>query len=136
MRVRLRERRKQTRNPGSIVPIPRQAGPRETRRISTRAALCPALVFQILQKIPRGHSERADQLKRATISIPLNIAEGAAKPSDKDRSRFHAIARGSAMECGAIVDIMHLQDLAEPKTLTEAKSLLVRLVSMLSKMCR
>ena len=86
-----------------------------------------ALVFQILQKIPRG---------RATISIPLNIAEGAGKPSGKDRSRFHAIARGSAMECGAIVDIMHLQDLAEPKTLTEAKSLLVRLVSMLSNMCR
>ena len=95
-----------------------------------------ALVFQILQKIPRGHSERADQLKRATISIPLNIAEGAGKPSGKVRSRFHAIARDSAMECGAIVDIMHLQDLAEPKTLTEAKSLLVRLVSMLSKMCR
>ena len=40
------------------------------------------------------------------------------------------------MECGAILDIMHLQGLAEPKTLTEAKSLLVRLVSMLSKMCR
>ena len=40
------------------------------------------------------------------------------------------------MECGAILDVMHLQDLAEPKTFTEAKSLLVRLVSMLSKMCR
>jgi four helix bundle protein len=95
-----------------------------------------ALAFQILQKIPRGHSELTDQLRRATISIPLNIAEGAGKPTDKDRSRFHAIARGSAMECGAILDIMHLQALAEPQTLTEAKSLLVRLVAMLSKMCR
>jgi hypothetical protein len=37
---------------------------------------------------------------------------------------------------GAILDIVHLQDLAEPKTLIEAKSLLVRMVSMLSKMCR
>jgi four helix bundle protein len=85
-----------------------------------------ALAFQILQKIPRGHSELTDQLRRATISIPLNIAEGAGKPTDKDRSRFHAIARASAMECGAILDIMHLQALAEPQTLTEAKSLLVR----------
>jgi four helix bundle protein len=101
-----------------------------------QCALRAALVFQILQKLPRGHSELADQLKRATISIPVNIAEGAGKSSDKDRSRFHAIARGSAMECGAILDIVHLQDLPEPKTLIEAKSLLVRMVSMLSKMCR
>ena len=95
-----------------------------------------ALVFQILQKIPRGHSELADQLKRATLSIPLNIAEGAGKPTAKDRSRFHAIARGSAMECGAVLDILRLQTLAEAQSVNEAKSLLVRLVAMLSKMCR
>jgi four helix bundle protein len=75
-----------------------------------------ALVFQILQQLPRGHSELADQLKRATISIPLNIAEGAGKPTDRDRSRFCAIARGSAMECGAILDILQLQTLAGPQT--------------------
>ena len=95
-----------------------------------------AVVFDILQKTPRGHSELADQLRRATVSIPLNIAEGAGKPTDKDRSRFHAIARGSAMECGAILDIIRLQGLAEPLAVTEGKSLLVRLVAMLSKMCR
>ena len=95
-----------------------------------------APVFQISQSIPRGHSELSDQLKRATISIPLNIAEGAGKPTGKDRSRFHAIARGSAMECGAILDVMRLQALGEPETLLEAKALLVRLVAMLSKMCR
>jgi len=95
-----------------------------------------ALVFQILQKLPRGHSELADQLKRATISIPLNIAEGAGKPTDKDRSRFHAIARGSAMECSAVLDLLKLQALADPQAVNDAKSLLVRLVAMLSKMCR
>jgi hypothetical protein len=40
------------------------------------------------------------------------------------------------MECGAILDIMHLQTLTEPQTLTDAKSLLVRLAAMTSKMCR
>ncbi|HET6338146.1 MAG TPA: four helix bundle protein [Polyangiales bacterium] len=94
------------------------------------------LVFQILQSLPRGHSELADQLKRATISIPLNIAEGAGKPTNKDRSRFHAIARGSAMECGAVLDILLLQGLAESRMVNEVKLLLVRLVAMLSKMCR
>jgi four helix bundle protein len=95
-----------------------------------------ALSFQILENLPRGHGELSDQLRRATISVPLNIAEGAGKPTGKDRYRYHAIARGSAMECGAIVDMLRLQDLIEAETATEAKSLLVRLVAMLSKMCR
>jgi four helix bundle protein len=95
-----------------------------------------ALAFQILEKMPRGHAELSDQLRRATLSIPLNIAEGAGKPGDGDRSRFHAIARGSAMECGAVLDMLSLQALAEPDVVIEAKSLLVRIVAMLSKMCR
>ena len=95
-----------------------------------------AIAFDILQSLPRGHSELADQLRRATVSIPLNIAEGAGKPTDKDRGRFNAIARGSAMECSAILDLLLLQALAKPQVVDEAKSLLVRLVAMLSKMCR
>ena len=95
-----------------------------------------SLAFKILEHVPRGHAELSDQLRRATLSIPLNIAEGAGKPTDKDRSRFHAIARGSAMECGAILDLLQLQALASPHAVAEAKALLVRVVAMLSKMCR
>ena len=40
------------------------------------------------------------------------------------------------MECGAVLDILLLQTLAEAQSVNEAKSLLVRLVAMLSKMCR
>jgi four helix bundle protein len=39
------------------------------------------------------------------MSVPLNIAEGAGKPSTADRARYHGIARGSAMECGALLDV-------------------------------
>ena len=95
-----------------------------------------AVAFQILQSMPRGHAELSDPLKRAPLSIPLNIAEGAGKPSDQDRARLHAFARGSAMECGAILDLLQLQALVEPRVVAEAKGLLVRLVAMLSKMCR
>jgi four helix bundle protein len=80
--------------------------------------------------------ELADQLRRAALSIPLNIAEGAGKPSPNDRSRYHATARGSAMKCGAVLDLLGLLQLAHPETLQEGKNLLVRLVAMLTKMCR
>jgi four helix bundle protein len=95
-----------------------------------------ARAFGILQALPRGHSELADQLKRATISVPLNIAEGAGKTSERERARYHAIARGSAMECAAVIDLLKLQQLVEPQQAAEAKALSVRLVAMLSKMCR
>ena len=81
-----------------------------------------ALSFQILEKMPRGHGELSDQLRRATISVPLNIAEGAGKTTERERARFHAIARGSAMECAAIVDLLRLQALVDPQNRNSRES--------------
>jgi four helix bundle protein len=47
-----------------------------------------------------------DQLDRASTSIPLNIAEGNGKFSAKDRARFLEVARGSALECAACLDVL------------------------------
>ena len=46
-----------------------------------------------------------NQFKRATLSIILNLAEGSAKPSSKDKKRFYAISLGSLREVQAILDI-------------------------------
>ncbi|HNQ67901.1 MAG TPA: four helix bundle protein [Bacteroidales bacterium] len=48
-----------------------------------------------------------DQLKRASFSIMLNIAEGSSRFSNKDRKNFLVIARGSAFECSAIFDFLY-----------------------------
>ena len=53
-----------------------------------------------------------------------------------DRARFHAIARGSAMECGALVDVAGILGLANESEKRDAKDLVVRIVSMLSTMRR
>src|SRR2546428_8622877 len=53
-----------------------------------------------------------DQLDRASTSIPLNIAEGNGKFSAKDRSRFFEVARGSALECAACLDVLLARKLA------------------------
>ena len=47
-----------------------------------------------------------DQLGRASFSIPLNIAEGSGKFTKRDRRNYFTIARASAFECIAILDIL------------------------------
>jgi len=94
--------------------------------------LAPAAGF--LDDIPRGYAFLTDQLKRASLSIPLNIAEGYGKRSTRNRARFYDIARGSAHECGAILDALRVLNLVDNTRLTAGKKLLHRVVSMLVKM--
>jgi four helix bundle protein len=94
-----------------------------------------ALAKKVLEQIPRGHAPLVDQLRRASVSILLNIAEGSGKVSSVDKAKFYSIARGSSMECGAALDACQILELSDEAITTEAKELLVRIVSMLSKMC-
>jgi four helix bundle protein len=47
-----------------------------------------------------------DQLRRASFSIMLNIAEGSSRFSNKDRKNFLVVTRGSAFECVAIMEYL------------------------------
>jgi four helix bundle protein len=94
------------------------------------------LALRIVGALPRGEGELRAQFKTAAMSVPLNIAEGAGKPSALDRARFYAIARGSAMECGALLDVCHVAGYVGQEQFRQGKGLAVRLVAMLTKMCR
>jgi four helix bundle protein len=94
------------------------------------------LALRVASNLPRGESELRAQLKTAAMSVPLNIAEGTGKPSPADRAHAHAIARGSAMECGALVDVCAIAGYISADDARRGKDLIVRTVAMLSKMCR
>lgn len=54
----------------------------------------------------RGVGPLRDQLDRASASVVLNIAEGAGRRTAAEKASFYAIARGSAAECAAILDLL------------------------------
>jgi four helix bundle protein len=108
----------------------------ENLDVYNRAIEFLRLALRFLARLPRGEKEIRDQLKRAAMSVPLNIAEGSGKPTVADRARFYAIARGSAMECGALVDVCCVAGFLGEEEAGEAKALLGRIVAMLTRMCR
>jgi four helix bundle protein len=58
-----------------------------------------ALVYQLLERFPRNENYvLCDQLRRAAISVPSNIAEGSGRFSIKEQVHFFEIAFGSLME--------------------------------------
>lgn len=50
-----------------------------------------------------------DQLRRASTSVLLNFSEGAGKFSPNDKKNYYIIARGSAQECVAILDVLKIE---------------------------
>jgi four helix bundle protein len=72
-----------------------------------------------------------DKLDRAATSIPLNIAEGNGKFPKQDRARFFDIARGSALEAAASLDVLVSRKLMTRAQVNSAKEQLVQIVNML-----
>ena len=80
-----------------------------------------------------------DQLRRASFSIMLNIAEGAGRFTKRDKRNFYVISRGSAFECVAIFDYLHDLKKIDPVTfksfyqeLDELSRMLFALIKKLS----
>jgi four helix bundle protein len=102
-----------------------------------RAALdFVALVDELIERLPRGCAHLTDQLERAATSIVLNIAEGAGEFSRNDKARFYRMSRRSATESAAVLDIFRRRRIADEERLTVGRSLLLRIVSILTRMVR
>lgn len=75
-----------------------------------------------------------DQLDRSSTSILFNIAEGAGKTARADKQRFYEIARGSATETAAQLDVLNIRGLITADQYRAARHLLLRILQMLSRL--
>jgi len=89
----------------------------------------------LLENIPAKLSV-CDQLDRASTSVPLNIAEGNGKYTPPDRCRYFEIARGSALECAACLDVLVAKGKCSTEQILDGKALLHETVSLLFGLVR
>lgn len=75
-------------------------------------------------------------MRRAAISIPSNISEGAARPSAKERRRFYQIARASLVELDTQLEIAHKLKYLREEDITEIDEKMNHAFAMLSNMIK
>ena len=86
-----------------------------------------ALVVHACRRVPRGFKWLVDQIQRASTSMVLNLVEANGR-TRLDRVQQLKIARGSANEVDAALDLLLVRGLLKPEERTRGKALAVRFV--------
>jgi four helix bundle protein len=125
-----------TQTPSTLAtgtPAPETAPVLDAERLDVYAV---ALEFNVTATVLAARADAVvrDQLRRASLSCVLNIAEGAGQRSRAQKRNLYGIARGSALECAAIIDVLRLRAVASAVEAASARALLVRMVQMLTKL--
>ncbi|MCJ7764630.1 MAG: four helix bundle protein [Thiovulaceae bacterium] len=91
-------------------------------------------IYQLVRQFP--HEEKyglSDQLRRASVSIPSNIAEGAARQSNKEFLQFLYIALGSCAEVETQLVIARNLNFSDTQSLIEKNDRIKRMIQGLIK---
>lgn len=72
------------------------------------------------------------QIRRAALSVHLNIAEGSSRKSEAERKRYYEIARGSVIEIDAALDIATDLDYLKEKSFDKLAEAMIRCFKILS----
>ena len=92
-------------------------------------------VYKLVERFPKEETYAlCDQMRRAVISIPSNIAEGTSKASPKEQFHFIEIAYGSLMEIMCQTEIAYDQHYITQDDLSMIEEKIVNIYKMLSSM--
>jgi four helix bundle protein len=92
-------------------------------------------VYKLVERFPKEETYAlCDQMRRAVISIPSNIAEGTSKASPKEQFHFIEIAYGSLMEIMCQTEIAYDQHYITQDDLSMIEEKIVSIYKMLSSM--
>jgi four helix bundle protein len=93
--------------------------------------------YRLTSEFPR--TERygiTQQMRRAAVSIPSNIAEGASRGTNPDFRRFVSIAKGSAAELDSQIELSERFGYANPKTSLPLRQSIDRCQAMLAGLAK
>ena len=94
------------------------------------------LIYKLTEKFPKEEIYGlTSQIKRASVSIPSNIAEGSRRSSRKDFRHFILTAYGSGAELETQIKIAKKLQLGEKEDYREIDNLLLEIMKMLNKLC-
>ena len=109
----------------------------ENLEVYQRAVDLAEKIAALTESFPtRGHQHLIDQLRRASLSVPLNIAEGNGRWHPKDRKNFWWIARGSVFECVPVLELCKRQKLITEEKCLDLKTELEILSKMLTALIK
>lgn len=92
-------------------------------------------IYSILKKFPDEEKfGLVSQIKRSSVSVPSNIAEGYGRNSIKDYSRFLQIARGSLYEMQTQIEISKNLNFISEKEVNEIFNLSLEVEKMLNSL--
>lgn len=94
-------------------------------------------IYRLTESFPKQETYAlANQLQRAVVSIPSNIAEGSSRESEADFARFLEIALGSAYEVETQISIAYnlsyINQVRFDEILVEVQSIEKRLTSFIN----
>ena len=93
-------------------------------------------VTKLCQTFPKGNYFLIEQLKRAALSIVLNIAEGSGRWHKKEKRTFYLISRGSAFECVAVFDVLRNEKIIDDNVYSDVVQELEEISKILSTLVR
>ena len=105
----------------------------EKLAVYRHALVAVRLLEQVALATPETRVDLRDQLRRASASIALNVAEGASEYRAADKERFYRFARRSAGECLSILDVLREIAVA-PIPANDARDELLTIMASLDKM--